>query len=86
MTQTQSETSTGNGFLPLSPEQGRGRRFTVRFQQTSLYTIDIEASSAEEADQVAFELFKANPAAATLLRADFGHRTIEATPTASRED
>ncbi len=86
MTQTQSETSTGGGFIPLSPQQGRGRRFTVRFQQTSLYTIDIEASSAEEADRVALELFKANPAAASFLRADFGHRTIEATPTASRED
>lgn len=53
------------------------KRFEVRFQQVQAFAITINAANAHEADQVALNLFKANPDAAKLLRTDHGFFTIE---------
>lgn len=51
--------------------------FKIRVQQISLIEIEVEASSAEAAEERALKTLENMPEAGEVLRCDFGHRTIE---------
>jgi hypothetical protein len=60
---------------PYSPKALRPSKFLVRLQCVQLYSMEVEARDADEADRLAQQAVKAR--AAKLLRSDIGHRTVE---------
>lgn len=75
MLQTQAtETDRQAGITAYSAAQGT---FKLRVQKIEFIEIEVQAGNIDEAENIAFERLKAHPEAGTLLRTDFGHRTIE---------
>ncbi len=51
--------------------------FKIRVQQINLIEIEVEANTADEAEDKALKTLENMPEAGEILRCDFGHRTIE---------